>query len=206
MDPTAALAGALRSHTEKHYATLTDPREIRILIQAMQVYPYPVLRAAMLFSALTFARPGEVRAATWAEIRDDVWDIPAARMKMRRRHLVPLSSQAQTVLSELRQFTGTEEYLFPSARGGGRCISEGSVRIALRSIGYTKEQITPHGLRAMASTILNENGWNRDVIERQLAHVQGGVRGAYNHAEYMKERRRMMQWWGDWLFMADGAV
>ena len=118
---------------------------------------------------------------------------------MKRSHVVPLARQAMTVLSELREWTGGERYLFPSARGDGRPMSPDGVRVALRTLGYTKEQITPHGFRAMASTILNENQWNRDVIERQLAHAQSGVRGAYNHAEYMEERVRMMQWWADWL-------
>ena len=169
-------------------------------MRAMKAYPYTVMRCAMLFSVYTFARPGEVRAAEWSEIKGDVWDIPAGKMKMKRRHIVPLSSQVKAVLEELRPITGTSRWLFPSPRNDGHCMSENGVRVALRTIGFTKEQITPHGFRAMFSTIANEHGINRDVIERQLAHVEGNsVRGAYNHAEYMPERVRLMQWWADYL-------
>ena len=202
MDPTASLGGALQVRTERHFSTITDPREIGLLMRAMSAYPYPILRTAMLFSALTFARPGEVRQAMWAEFQSDVWDIPAAKMKMRRRHLVPLSKQVQELLSELRTYTGHSPYLFPSPRSDARPISQDAVRVTLRAIGYTKDQITPHGFRAMASTILHENGFNPLIIERQLAHVQlNTVARAYNHAEYLIERRELMQWWANWLYM-----
>ena len=199
-DPTAALLGALRPRNNKHYATLTNPDEIAILMRAMKAYPYTVMRCAMLFSVYTFARPGEVRAAEWSEIHDDVWDIPAGKMKMKRRHIVPLSSQVKAVLDELRPITGKGRWLFPTPRNNGHCMSENGVRVALRTIGFSKEQITPHGFRAMFSTIANEHGINRDVIERQLAHFEeNSVRGAYNHAEYMQERIKLMQWWADYL-------
>ena len=199
-DPTSALLGALRPRNNKHYATLTNPSEIAILMRAMKAYPYTVMRCAMLFSVYTFARPGEVRAAEWSEIKGDVWDIPAGKMKMKRRHIVPLSSQVKAVLEELRPITGSGRWLFPTPRNNGHCMSENGVRVALRAIGFTKEQITPHGFRAMFSTIANEHGINRDVIERQLAHVEeNSVRGAYNHAEYMPERIRLMQWWANYL-------
>lgn len=199
-DPSAPIGGALKAHAEKHFPTITDPERIGALYRAMQSYPYPVMRAALLFSILTFARPGEVRAAEWREIKSDTWDLPEEKMKMRRRHLVPLSRQAVEVLTELKQLTGGGRWLFPSPRNDGRCMSENGVRVALRSIGFPKEEIVPHGFRAMASTILNEHGFNRDVIERQLAHVEGNsVRRAYNHAEYLPERRKLMQWWADWL-------
>ena len=199
-DPTSALLGALRPRNNKHYATLTNPSEIAILMRAMKAYPYTVMRCAMLFSVYTFARPGEVRAAEWTEFNDDVWDIPAGKMKMKRRHIVPLSSQVKAILEELRPITGKGRWLFPTPRNNGHCMSENGVRVALRTIGFTKEQITPHGFRAMFSTIANEHGINRDVIERQLAHVEeNSVRGAYNHAEYMPERIKLMQWWADYL-------
>ena len=199
-DPTAALLGALRPRNNKHYATLTDPADIAILMRAMKAYPYTVMRCALLFSVYTFARPGEVRSAEWSEIKGDVWDIPAGKMKMKRRHIVPLSSQVKAVLDELRPITGKGRWLFPTPRNNGHCMSENGVRVALRTIGFTKEQITPHGFRAMFSTIANEHGINRDVIERQLAHVEENtVRGAYNHAEYMPERIKLMQWWADYL-------
>ena len=199
-DPTLAIQGALRPKSVKHYSTMTDALEIGRLMKAMSNYPYAVIRCAMLFSIYTFARPGEVRAAEWAEIRGDLWDIPAEKMKMKRRHLIPLSKQAQAVIEELRRFTGKGKYLFPSPRNDGRCMSENGVRVALRAMGFAKDQITPHGFRAMFSTIANEHGWNRDVIERQLAHVERNqVRDAYNHAEYLDQRREMMQWWADYL-------
>lgn len=201
-DPTSSLKGALRTPTPKHYATLIEPEEIRRLVRTMREYPYPIMRAALLFSVLTFARPGEVRAAEWTEIDTErtEWRIPAEKMKMRRPHIVPLAAQPLAVLEELRPITGSGRWLFPSPRNDGRCMSENGVRVALRSMGFTNEQITPHGFRGMASTLLNENGFPPDVIERQLAHIERNqVRAAYNHAEYLPERRRMMQWWADWL-------
>ena len=199
-DPTSALLGALSPRQNQHYATLTDPSEIGILMRAMKAYPYTLIRCAMLFSIYTAARPGEVRAAEWSEIKGDVWDIPAEKMKMKRRHIVPLSRQVKEIIEELRPLTGNGRWLFPTPRNNGKCMSDSGVRVALRTIGFTKEQITPHGFRSMFSTIANENGINRDVIERQLAHVEGNsVRGAYNHAEYLPERIKLMQWWADWL-------
>ena len=166
----------------------------------MMAYTYTIMRCALLFSIYTVARPGEVRSAEWSEIKDDVWDIPADKMKMQRRHIVPLSTQVKGILEELRGITGKGRWLFPSSRNDGRCMSENGVRTALRAMGFSKEKIVPHGFRAMFSTIANENSWNRDVIERQLAHVEeNSVRGAYNHAEYMSERVKLMQWWADWL-------
>ena len=199
-DPTSALLGALKPKQSRHFATLTNPSEIAILMQAIKAYPYTVMRCAMLFSIYTAARPGEIRSAEWSEIKADTWDIPAEKMKMKRRHIVPLSSQLKVILEELRPITGKGRWLFPSPRNDDRCMSENGVRTALRAIGFTNEQITPHGFRAMFSTVANEHGWNRDVIERQLAHVEGNtVRGAYNHAEYMPERIKIMQWWADYL-------
>ena len=203
-DPTSALLGALRPRINRHYATFTNPADIAILMKAIKAYPYTIMRCALLFSVYTAARPGEIRYAEWAEIKSDIWDIPAERMKMKRRHIVPLSTQARAVLDELRPITGASKWLFPSPRDNGHCMSENGIRVALRTIGFTKEQIVPHGFRAMFSTIANEHGINRDVIERQLAHVEGNsVRGAYDHADYMPERIKLMQWWADYL---DGLI
>ena len=158
------------------------------------------MRCALLFSVYTAARPSEIRYAEWAEIKNDIWDIPAERMKMKRRHIVRLSTQARAILDELRLITGASKWLFPSPRDNGHCMSQNGVRVALRTIGFTKEQITSHGFRAMFSTIANERGINRDVIKHQLAHVEGNsVRGAYNHAGYLPERIRLMKWWSDYL-------
>ena len=199
-DPTSALLGALRPRVSQHYATFTNPEDIALLMKSIKAYPYTIMRCALLFSVYTAARPGEIRSAEWSEIHNDIWDIPAERMKMKRRHIVPLSTQARAILDELRPITGAGKWLFPSPRDNGHCMSENGVRVALRAIGFTKEQITPHGFRAMFSTVANEHGMKRDVIERQLAHVEGNsVRGAYNHAEYLPERVKLMQWWSDYL-------
>ncbi|MBR1486432.1 MAG: tyrosine-type recombinase/integrase [Synergistaceae bacterium] len=199
-DPTAALTGALTPTRHKHMAAIFEPSEIAILMKSIKAYPFKLMRLAMLFSVYTAARPGEIRHAEWSEIKGDFWDIPAEKMKMKRRHIVPLSRQAQEVLNELRPLTGTSRFLFPTPRNINRPMSENGVRVALRSLGFTKEQITPHGFRAMFSTIANEHEFNRDVIERQLAHVPDNqIRGAYNHAEYLPQRIKLMQWWSDYL-------
>ncbi len=205
-DPTAALTGALTPVRHKHMATLTDPSEIGFLMRSIKAYPFDLMRLAMLFSIYTAARPGEIRHAEWSEINFNLarWDIPAEKMKMKRRHIIPLSRQVIEILTECQQLTGNGRYLFPSPRDTRRPMSENGVRVALRSLGFTKEQITPHGFRAMFSTIANEHEFNRDVIERELAHVpDNAIRGAYNHAEYLPQRVKLMQWWADWL---DGLV
>ena len=141
-----------------------------------------------------------MRHAEWSEINTDAaeWRIPAAKMKMRVQHIVPLSQQALAVLEELRPLTGLGRYVFPSERTTERPMSENTVTAALRRLGYTKEEMTGHGFRSMASTLLNELGWNRDAIERQLAHAErNNVRAAYNFAEFLPERRRMMQAWAN---------
>jgi integrase len=201
-NPTLALRGALREHKEKHYATITNPVKIGILMRQIDAYPYGVVRCALKFSALTFARPGEVRAAEWSEIDWDnkEWRIPEARMKMKRLHIVPLARQTLDVLTELKGMTGHQKWLFPSARRGGRYMSETAVRSALRSMGYGNEDIVPHGFRAMASTTFYENGFSKDHIEKQLSHEEKNkIIKSYNHAEYLPQRREMMQWWADWL-------
>ena len=199
-NPVFNLRGALSAHTHKHMAAIFEPSEIAVLMHAMTNYPFKIMRCAMLFSIYTAARPGEIRHAEWSEIKNDVWDIPAEKMKMKRRHVVPLSRQVKDILAELRPLTGSGRYLFPTPRDKNRPMSENGVRVALRSLGFSKEQITPHGFRAMFSTIANEHEFNRDVIERQLAHVPDNqISGAYNHAEYMPQRIKLMQWWSDWL-------
>jgi len=153
---------------------------------------------ALQLQALTFVRPGELRGAKWDEFDQDnaVWSIPAARMKMRRPHRVPLAHQTTALLKDLRPITGGGTFLFPSVRSTTRSMSESTINAALRRLNYTKEQMTGHGFRAVASTLLNESGkWNADAIEAQLAHVEGDdVRRAYHRAEYWDERIRMMAW------------
>ena len=201
-DPTIALRCALQSRQVKHMAAITKPIEIAVLMKNINNYPHFLVRCALKFSALVFCRPGEIRLAEWSEIDFDLaeWRIPAEKMKMKRIHIVPLAKQAIELLKELYKSTGRQKYIFSSARSIGRPISADTVRIALRTIGYTKEEMTAHGFRGMASTRLNEMGWPPDVIERQLAHAeQNSVRAAYNHAEYLSERRKMMQVWANYL-------
>ena len=201
-DPTYALKGALATRVVKHMATLTDENDIFRLMKDINAYPRPIVRCALKFSVLTFCRPGEIRYAEWSEINFETceWRIPAEKMKMKRVHIVPLATQTIELLKFLKQLTGKGKWLFPSAKMNGNTMSATTLRFAMLSMGYTNKQITPHGFRSMASTRLNEMGWPPDVIERQLAHVERNqVRAAYNHAEYLPERRKMMQFWADYL-------
>ena len=202
-DPTADLRGALPPARSVHFASLTDPKEIGALLRIIDDYQgSTVTRCALQLAALVFVRPGELRHGEWTEIQLDLaeWRMPAAKMKMKRDHIVPLSMQAIKILEEIQPLTGSGRYVFPSLRASTRPMSENTINGALRRLGYTKEEMTGHGFRSMASTLLNENGWSADAIERQLAHVEGNsVRAAYNYADYLDERRRMMQWWADYL-------
>ena len=202
-DPTTDLRGALPPARSAHFATITDPKEIGGLLRALDGYRGShITRCALQLAPLVFVRPGELRRAEWAEINlnDAEWRIPAVKMKMKRDHIVPLSKQATHFLEDIQPLTGNQKYVFPSMLTAGRAMSENTVNSALRRLGYTKGEITGHGFRSMASTLLNENGWTPDAIERQLAHVEGNsVRAAYNYAEHLEERRRMMQWWADYL-------
>lgn len=201
-DPASALVDALPAPRSGHLATVTTADEVGALMRAISEYPQAVTRCALLFSAYTFCRPGEIRHAEWSEI--DVeraeWRIPAEKMKMRRPHLVPLSRQALAALEEVRLHSGASRWVFVGTRTLTRPMSEITVLAALRRLGYAKGEMTAHGFRSMASTILNERGFNRDWIERQLAHVEGSaVRAAYNYAQYLDGRREMMQWYADHL-------
>ena len=209
-EPTNALTGALKTRKTKHFATITNPARIALLYKQIREYPFLVVRCALMYSLLTFARPGEIRKAEWHEIdfENKEWHIPFEKMKIkmeqitltRKVHIVPISEQLMKILQQLKPITGAQKWIFPSARADGKPMSENTVRVALRTMGYTNEDIVPHGFRAMASTILNENGFTPDIIEKQLAHTErNAVRAAYNHAEYLPERRKMMQWWSDWL-------
>jgi integrase len=210
-DPSADLRGALPPVREKHHAAVTKPAEVAALVRSINSYHGSfVVRCAMRLAPLVFVRPGELRAAEWSEIDLDgaIWRIPAAKMKLRAEHLVPLSRQAIEILSELRPLTGAGRYVFPSARSTSRPMSENAITAALRRMGYEQGQMTAHGFRTLASTLLNEMGWTGDAIERQLAHAErSGVREAYNRAEYLAERRRMMQAWADYTVgLASGRV
>lgn len=163
------------------------------------------VRLALLLAAYTFVRPGNIRGAEWEEIRWDSeeWLIAADKMKGHRDHIVPLSRQALQVLKDLLEIrlSQNEAFIFPAVhRTKDKRMSEGTLNAALRIMGFGNDEMTAHGFRAMASTLLNEQGWRPDVIERQLAHVEKNkVRGAYNRAEYITERRQMMQAWADYL-------
>ena len=171
----ADLAGALPPANPVHHAAITEPKAVGGLMRAIQDYQgEPVTRAALRFAPLVFVRPGELRAAEWEEFDLDeaTWRIPGERMKMREAHIVPLSKQAVAVLRELSSHTGNGRFVLPSIRSRARPMSENPVNAALRRLGYTKAEMTGHGFRSMASTLLNEQGWHRDAIERQLAHAE----------------------------------
>jgi integrase len=201
-DVSADLRGALKPSPVNHYPSLTKPADLRRLLLAIDSYPgNPVVKFALQLASLVFVRPGELQKAEWSEfdLEKAEWRIPAAKMKMKRPHVVPLSRQALEVVDRLKPYSEKSRYLFPRPRSLNDPINPGQLTYALRSLGFTKEEIVPHGFRSIASTVLNEQGYNRDWIERQLAHVPGGVRAAYNYAEYLKERRRMAQDWADYL-------
>lgn len=201
-DPTVALRGALATPKVRHYATFTRHEDIRRLIVSIDGYREPLMRLALWLSALTFARPGEIRAAQWDEfdLERQEWRIHRKRTKMEEEHVVPLADETMEIVKGIEVLTGGGKYLFPSARSSLRPMSENAIRAALRTLGFSNDDFTPHGFRAMASTVLNEHGWPVDVIERQLAHAERNkVRAAYNRAEYLPQRREMMAWWGSWL-------
>ncbi len=209
-DPTRDLRGALARRRERHHAALTDPAEVGTLLRKIEGYKgqYSTV-AALRLCPLVFLRPGELRAAEWPEIdlETATWTIPAARMKGVHRlkdasdtHVVPLCRQAVTILKELQRVTGRTRLVFPSVRAPKSPMSENTVTAALRSMGYTGEQMTAHGFRTIASTLLHELGYPSAVIEAQLAHKQRNkVAAAYNRAEYLPDRRAMMQRWADYL-------
>jgi integrase len=204
-DPTGDLRGALITPTVTHRATIVEPNAVGALLRAIDGFEgHASTRYALRLAPLVFVRPGELRKAEWAEfnLENAEWRIPAAKMKMRRPHRVPLAHQALTILRELQGITGGSKYLFPSVRSWLRPISDNTLNAALRRLGYDKTELTVHGLRSTASVLLNESGkWHADAIERQLAHQEPNeVRGAYTHAaEFWQERVRMMRWWADEL-------
>jgi len=203
-DPTVALRGALVAPKVAHRAAITERKALGGLLRAIDDFEgQPTTRAALQLLILLFPRPGELRAAEWREIDFDgsVWVIPAERTKMRRPHRVPLAPQAIAVLRRLQSVTGEGTLMFPSIRSAKRSMSENTLNAALRRMGYSKDEVSAHGFRATASTLLNESGlWAPDVIERQLAHVDADeVRRAYARADYWDDRVRMMAWWADFL-------
>jgi integrase len=203
-DPTRDLRGALTVPRGTHYAAIIDAKRAGELLRAIDGYEgYLLTRLAMLLSAHLFVRPGELRHAQWSEIDLEaaLWTIPAEKMKMRRPHHVPLSRQAIELLRKVHDITGPAGYVFPSVRTRSRPMSENTVNAGLRRLGFAKDEMTAHGFRSMASTLLNESGkWSPDAIERALAHGDSdAVRGAYHRGQHWDERVKMAQWWSDYL-------
>jgi integrase len=200
-DPAPDLRGALKTRSVVHMKRVSEA-ELPELMQKISAYDGDLqTRLALQFMALTFVRTSELRFAEWTEIdeKKKEWRIPAEKMKMRTPHIVPLSKQTLEVIAKLRELNGHSQFLFPSRSSSKKPMSENTILYALYRMGY-HSRMTGHGFRGLASTILNEHSFNRDWIERQLAHSErDGVRAAYNHAEYLPERRKMMQWWGDYL-------
>ena len=206
------LKGVLTVVPVTHRASITDAKQVGALLRAIDAYQgHFSTQCALRLAPLVFVRPGELQHAEWSEIDFDKaeWVIPAEKMKMGTKHIVPLSRQALKILHDLRPVTGVGRYVFPHISKKERPMSPNTILSALRGMGYAKEEMSGHGFRSTASTLLNEQGYNRDWIERQLAHSErDGVRAAYNYAEYLPERRRMMQEWADFLagLRADVAV
>ncbi len=203
-DPTRDLRGALTAPTVTHYGAITDAKGVGELLRAIDGYEGQGLtKLALQFAPHVFVRPGELRHAEWEEfdLEAGVWNIPAGKMKMGKAHHVPLSKQALAILKQLHAATGPSGYAFPSIRARTRPMSENTLNAALRRLGYTSGEMTAHGFRAMASTLLNESGkWNPDAIERALAHADTDkVRAAYHRGAHWQERVEMAQWWSDYL-------
>jgi integrase len=203
-DPTRDLKGALTAPTVTHYGAITDPKRVGELLRAIDGYEGQGLtKLALQVAPHIFVRPGELRHAEWSEFDLDgaLWIIPAGKMKMRKPHHVPLSTQAVELFREVQSVTGPNGYVFPSIRSRARPMSENTLNGGLRRLGYSSDEMTAHGFRAMASTLLNESGkWHPDAIERALAHGDTDkVRAAYHRGAHWQERVQMAQWWSDYL-------
>ena len=203
-DPTRDLRGALVNHKPKHLAAILEPKRVGELLRAIDGYEgQAATLLALRLSPLVFVRPGELRRAEWAEIdlETSVWRIPAAKMKGRVEHVVPLCRQAVEILEQAKMVSGHTRFVFPSIRSLKSPMSENTVNAALRRLGFTGDEMTAHGFRAMASTLLNESGkWSPDAIERALAHKDKDiVRAAYHRGAHWQERVDMAKWWADYL-------
>lgn len=202
-NPAGDLQEALTAPVVEHHAGITDPRKLGPLLRAIDGYQgEPTTVAALKLAPYLFLRPGELRMGEWHEVNWNArqWRIPGDRMKMKLDHIVPLSEQAFAMLKAIHPLTGQGRFIFPSLQKGDRPLSENTLNGALIRLGYDRDEQTPHGFRTTASTLLNENGWNSDWIEKQLAHEERNkVRGSYNAAQYLPDRTRMMQWWANYL-------
>ena len=203
-DPTALLRGALVTPKVRHHSAILEPKAIGHLLRAIDSFDgYPLTRLALQLTPHVFVRPGELRHAEWSEINLNaaIWTIPAEKMKMRQPHMIPLSNQAVEILDRALVLGAHQKYVFSSLHTGARPMSENTINAALRRLGYSGGEMTAHGFRAMASTLLNESGlWSADAIERALAHdTSSSVRGTYHRGQHWDERIRMAQWWSDYL-------
>ena len=203
-DPTQDLKGALKTRKVKHHAAIKDPVELSGLLRAIDGYQGTmVVKVALQLAPMLFQRPNELRQMAWEDINWSkcCWELPAPKMKMANDHSVPLPTQAMALLKAMHQHTGSGVYVFPSARGGSRALSDNGLRTALRAMGYTNEQVTPHGFRATARTILDEVlRYRVDIIEQQLAHaVKDPLGRAYNRTTFIDDRASMMQKWANYL-------
>ena len=209
-NPAIELSDILKGRKEQHRPSL--PREeLPAFLRDLETYGDRgrlITKLALELLILTFVRSGELRGARWEEfsLEEKLWRVPAHRMKMKTEHLVPLSKQAINVLEQIHQISGQYDLVFPSERTRTDCMSDGTLRLAIYRFGYDgkthgKSHCVPHGFRATACSILNEQGFNPDAIERQLAHIErNGVRAAYtHHARYLDDRAKMMQWWADYI-------
>lgn len=202
VDVARDLQGALTSPKAKNYAAILEPAKFGALLRAIEVFDgSPITKFALQLSPHIYVRPGELRHAEWEEFDLDeaIWHIPPGKMKSKRKHDVPLSTQSVSILRDLRNLTGPKGYVFPALHTSLRPMSENTVNAALRRMGFSKEEMTAHGFRATASSLLNESGkWHPDAIERSLAHGESNaVRGAYHRGTHWKERVEMAQWWSD---------
>lgn len=200
-DPAQAVAKQIPAQKVKHRAALTDPKEVGQLMRSIDSYQGTfVVQSALKISPLLFQRPGELRQMEWKDVDLIAKEWRPLVTKTNVLHIVPLSNQAISILETVKPLTGSGRYVFPSSRSDKRPMSDNTIRTALLTLGYDSDTMTAHGFRGMASTLLNEQGWSPDAIERQLCHMpRDQVRAAYNRAQYLEERRRMMQAWADYL-------
>ncbi len=200
-DPAQPVTKQIPAQKVKHRAAIIDPKLVAQLLRDISNYQGTfVVQSAFKLSPLLFQRPGEIRQMLWSDVDLVAREWRPYVSKTDFHHIVPLSTQAITILEAIQPLTGAGQYVFPSSRGDGRPMSDNTIRTALKSLGYDSDVMTAHGFRTTASTLLNEQGWSPDAIERQLAHApRDQVRAAYNRAQYLDERRRMMQSWADYL-------
>jgi integrase len=200
-NPAQPVAKQIPAQKVKHRVAIIDPKQVGQLLRDIQNYQGTfIVQMAFRLSPMLFQRPGEIRTMLWSDLDLEAREWKPLVTKINENHIVPLSTQAVEILRKMEKLTGDQKYVFPSYRRDGRPMSDNAIRTALKSLGYDSDIMTAHGFRTTASTLLNEQGWSFDAIERQLSHVEkNSVRAAYNRAQYLDERRRMMQSWADYL-------